>query len=249
MDIGMKGGRQSVSTQSQGLNADGTGILPTGDAVVNNQNLSMTERLISAAAGGALLYSVLMRPSRVLGLGAAAYLFYRAATGRCAIYNFLGGHAITYPRNLNIRTSILVDRPRTEVYHFWRRLENLPSFMKHIVSVEEHDEKNSEWTASIPGIPVNIRWKATIVLDKEDEAIGWESTEGSPLHNAGKVEFVDVGEGRTRINVTITYRAPAGLAGEKVAHALNPAFERLVLKDLQSLKSAIDVPSAHPAEM
>lgn len=246
MNTRVKGGRQSAALQAEISNANGVGASAASDTVINT-NLSLTERLISAAAGGALLYSVLARPSRMLGLGAAAYLFYRAATGHCVVYNFLGGHVITYARNVNIRTSIMVDRPRSEVYHYWRRLGNLPSFMKHIVSVEEIDQKHSEWTVSIPGIPMNIRWKATIVLDNEDEAIGWESSEGSPLHNAGKVEFVDIGEGRTRINVTITYRAPAGLAGEKVAHALTPAFERLVLKDLQNFKTAVDIPSSHPA--
>ncbi|MGC3943697.1 MAG: DUF2892 domain-containing protein [Chryseolinea sp.] len=246
MNTRAKGGRLNASAQPDPVSVSSSNAI-TADVTSYNQNLGMTERLISAAAGGALLYSVFARPSRLFGLGAAAYLFYRAATGHCVIYNFMSGHTINYPRNVNVRTSIMVDRPRSEVYHYWRALGNLSSFMKHIASVEEFDNKHSEWTASIPGIPMNIRWKATIVLDKVDEAIGWESGEGSPLHNAGKVEFVDIGEGRTRINVTITYRAPAGLAGEKLAHALNPAFERLVLADLQNFKSAVDIPSGQPA--
>src|SRR5690349_19154751 len=168
MNTRIKGGRSAAALQTESSNANEIIKVVPDDAAVN-QNLSMTERLISAAAGGALLYYVLARPSRLLGLGAAAYLFYRAATGNCAIYNFLGGHVITYPRNVNVRTSIMVDRPKSEVYHYWRRLSNLPSFMKHIVSVEELDDKHSEWTASIPGLPMNIRWKATIVHDKEDE--------------------------------------------------------------------------------
>ncbi|MEJ1240940.1 SRPBCC family protein [Chryseolinea sp. T2] len=246
MNTRIKGGRTSTALQADSSDANGI-VKVVPDDITINQNLSIAERLISAAAGGALLYSVLARPSRLLGLGAAAYLFYRAATGNCVLYNFMGGHVITYPRNVNVRTSVMVDRPRSEVYHYWRRLSNLPSFMKHITRVEELDNKHSEWSASIPGLPMNIRWKATIVLDKEDEAIGWESSEGSPLHNAGKVEFVDIGEGRTRVNVTITYRAPAGLAGEKLAQALNPAFERMVLADLQGFKSAVDIPFGQPA--
>lgn len=246
MSTRIKTGRAGVNLQPEKSDANGLDAYAPDERAMD-QNLGMTERLISAAAGGALLYSVLSKPSRLLELGAAAYLFYRAATGKCVVYDVLGGHAITYPRNVNVRTSIMVDRPRSEVYHYWRKLSNLPSFMKHIVSVDETDTKHSEWTAAIPGIPMNLRWKAAIVLDKVDEAIGWESTEGSPLHNAGKVEFVDIGEGRTRINVTMTYRAPAGLAGEKLAHALSPAFERLVLKDLESFKSAVDIPFGQPA--
>jgi uncharacterized membrane protein len=55
------------------------------------------------------------------------------------------GRNSTEPVNVNIRSSFLINKPRQQVYDFWRKLDNLPLFMKHLESVEMIDDTRSHW--------------------------------------------------------------------------------------------------------
>jgi hypothetical protein len=49
-----------------------------------------------------------------------------------------------------VRKSITIGREPGEVYGFWRRLENLPRFMRHLETVTEQDARRSHWVATAP---------------------------------------------------------------------------------------------------
>ena len=106
-------------------------------------NVPEKERLWSAGIGFALLTLGIGRKSFGFSL-LGGYLLYRGASGNCLVYTQLGKNKdITRKTQaVNIRTAIVVNRPRNEVYDFWRRLENLPKFMRHLNSVTEIDNKN-----------------------------------------------------------------------------------------------------------
>jgi len=112
--------------------------------------------------------------------------------------------------------------------------------MKHLVRVEQNDDTKSTWEARIPGLPLSLKWQAVIVNEQENESLGWESLPNTDIVSAGKVEFVDNGIGGTEVQIVVSYRAPAGLAGEKIARWLNPSFEKIVLEDLQRFKEVIE---------
>ncbi|MES2484744.1 MAG: cyclase, partial [Bacteroidota bacterium] len=59
------------------------------------------------------------------------------------------------------------------------------------------------------------------------------------IHNAGKVRFTDNGD-TTDIEVTISYHAPLGKAGEITARLLNPVFEKMIESDIQNFKEYIE---------
>ena len=142
--------------------------------------------------------------------------------------------------NINVKCNFTVNKNRADVYAFWRRLENLPLFMRHITSVEEFDEKTSRWKAAIPGNLGTITWISEIVEDK-DYFIGWRSIEGSDIFNAGKVEFNDAPNGQgTEIQVAVSYKAPGGAFGTQVGKLLNPVFENFVREDIRNFKQFIE---------
>lgn len=205
-------------------------------------NVSTPERIISALAGGWLLYNAITgKHVTVAKAGIGGFLLYRAATGNCPGYSALGKHAVgEHPQNVNIRTAVTVNRPRSEVYTFWRRLEFLPLFMKHLKSVKETGKGRSQWKASIPGIPGTLHWEAEIVKDDPGSLLSWNSLPGASIGNAGKIEFSDAGDNATEVNATITYRAPLGKAGETIGRALNPLFENIVRQDLLNFKQHIE---------
>ena len=200
--------------------------------------LGKAERAISAIGGSLLVYLVTRKHKKEsFLLAAGGYLMYRAISGNCPVSAALRkGGRDRRPSNVNVRTQVTVNSPRTEVYAFWRRLENLPLFMKHLESVDELSDTVSAWKVRIPGGLGDIRWEAEIVKDVEDTEISWQSAPGASIENAGKINFSDAPSGATRIDVMISYRAPMGVLGERLSRLLTPVFREMIEKDIQGFK-------------
>lgn len=199
-------------------------------------NVEKSERIASATAGGLLLAIATQRGGFLKSL-LGGYLLFRGVSGYCPGYEALEDKGVrTKPRNVRIRTSITVNKPRQEVYEFWRKLENLPLFMTHLKSVKVLTEKTSEWKAKVPKGLGSIGWKSEIVEDETNKRIGWKSMPGSSIDNAGNVHFKDAGEFGTEVHAEISYHAPVGKPGEGVAHLLNPLFGEMVKEDVKNFK-------------
>lgn len=213
----------------------------------NQINVGYNERILSAALGGYLLSSGLGNLTRnplsglvktVLG----GFLVYRGTSGNCPMYSAMGKtKGVAHTQAINIRTSLIVNKPKDEVYAFWRKLENLPLFMKHLASVTEIDQKHSHWEATIPGNIGKIKWNAEIVKEEPGSMIGWQSIPNATIHNAGKVVFNDAMGGQgTELEVVISYTPPAGELGSGVAKMLNPMFEKIIRQDVMNFKEYIE---------
>ena len=220
-------------------------ILPPSIKTNNVINVSWPERLLSATTGMALIghgfRTFTKHPVKsFLQSMVGGFLLYRGASGNCPAYTAMGKtRGVTRTPAINVRTTLIVNRTRNEVYRFWRKLENLPNFMHHLASVREVDALHSRWEAIIPANLGRIRWNAEIVKDEYGVLIGWQSIAGSAIENAGRVEFRDVDEG-TELRVTITYRPPAGDIGVALAKILNPAFQKIVERDIHQFKEYIE---------
>lgn len=179
--------------------------------------------------------------SSVVKLGAGGYLLSRGITGHCELYKRMGKFS-TNPVNINIRSSFTVNKPRHKVYDFWRKLDNLPLFMKHLESVETIDSTYSHWVLKLPTGVATVSWHAEIVKDEPNEMIGWSSLPDSMINNAGKVRFQDTLDGTgTIVDIVISYQPPAGGVGTGVAKLLNPVFKRMVDQDVQNFKQYMDI--------
>jgi len=213
----------------------------TGSARIN---VGPFERIASAVAGS-LLIGAGMRRGSLIGLAAAgvgASLAYRGASGHCPTLAALGidhsGRTGSGP--LEIVQSQTVNRPRDEVYAFWRNLENLPRFMTHLERVEELDERRSRWKAALAGPTPAIEWTAEIVDDQPGSILAWRSEADADIDNSGHVRFADAPRGGTEIHVRIAYRPPAGEIGEQVAKWLDPMLEKLIREDLRRFKHLVE---------
>lgn len=228
-------------------------VRETSAAVRDNitVNLDWPERYASVLMGVTIFTSgvrnLIDRPFlNVIKSAAGGYLIYRGLTGHCPLYSSIGKYNTT-PLNVNIRSSFSVNRPREEVYRFWRQLDNLPSFMRHLKKVTVLSPKRSHWEVRLPGKVAKISWDAEIVEDQEGHMIGWQSVPGAMIHNAGKVEFRDMPDGGgTLINVVISYTPPAGGVGTAVGKLLNPVFENMVRKDVAYLKTYMETQGTLP---
>jgi len=208
-------------------------------------NLNWPERYISIAAGVKLGFSGLRNLfkspfSSLLKLGAGGYLMNRGITGHCELYSQMGKDT-TEPVNINIKYSFTVSKPRSVVYSFWRKLDNLPLFMNHLESVDVLDSERSHWVLKLPTGVANVSWVAEIVMDVPGEFIGWSSLPGSVIDTAGKIRFRDTQDGGTLIDLLITYQPPAGGIGASLAHVLNPVFKNMVDADVQNFRQYMDM--------
>ncbi len=210
-----------------------------------NANVNMPERILSLLAGTVITYKGIKQifSHPIIGIQEAmvgGILLYRGATGICPIYSRLGKDSTDTPA-INISERFIVNKPRREVYAFWRNLENLPLFMKHLASVEELGDKKSKWKANLPGEIAKLSWNAEITREEQDYYIGWNSLSGSMVDNAGKVEFTDALNGSgTELNVEISYFPPAGSLGQGVAKLLNGVFENMIRKDITNFKHYVE---------
>jgi uncharacterized membrane protein len=222
----------------------------TGSSVIN---ISTGERIISVL-GGLALASVAMRnikqPRSIAMLLGGGYLLVRGATGYCSLNTRLQRNTVYKKASaIQISNVLTINKPRSEVYAFWRKLENLPRFMRHLVNVMQIDEKRSHWTAAMPRGLGRISWQAEITDDRPDEYIAWESLPGSLIDNAGSVVFKDApGVDATEVTAVISYRLPAGDAGALAAKLVNPYAEQLIRNDLSRFKSVIETGKIPPEE-
>jgi len=136
-----------------------------------------------------------------------------AAAGTAVVY------AMRKPpySGIKLKKTLLIDRPPSDLYRFWRDFENLPRIASILESVEVLDGRRSRWTAMAPG-EIPIRWDAEVTRDDENEMIGWRSLPGSILETAGYVRFEPAPGGRgTLVRVALEYNLPAGKIGAAIA--------------------------------
>ena len=205
-------------------------------------NIDTSERVLSAIAGTLLLYKSLRNITKhpilaAQGAAASGLLLYRGATGVCPVYQRLDIDT-TDPQAINITETITVNAPREKVYAFWRELSNLPKFMAHLKEVNELNQTESTWKADTPGKLIELNWNAEITHEEQGKYLGWQSTEGSMIENAGKVEFTDtLNNIGTELNIQISYFPPAGSVGRGVASLFTGIFERMIRQDIQNFKA------------
>ena len=207
-------------------------------------NVGKGERIASAIGGAALsIYGITKGSPLGFGLAVAgSFLIYRGASGNCPVNSIVGRNtAGTSTHALEIVENITVNKSRSEVYSFWRRLSNLPLFMKHIEEVVENDELHSSWKAQIPGNLGSISWQAEITEQEQDRVIAWRSLPGATIDNAGRVEFKDApGDQGTEVKAVISYNVPAGSIGSNIAKLFNPLFSKIIKEDIRGFKQYLE---------
>jgi uncharacterized membrane protein len=212
----------------------------------SNINVGPVERVASVLVGTAAAVYGLRQISKPYGIALAltgAQLVYRGATGYCMVNKAIGRNSNTTIRKtapMEIQHTLIVNKPKSEVYAFWRNLENLPLFMKHLQKVEEEDSVNSIWRAHVPGHVGTISWRAVITEDIPNQSLIWSSKPGSTVDTAGEVHFSDRADNSCELRIRMTYRLPAGDIGTLAGKLFSPAVEKMISEDLQRFKTLME---------
>lgn len=212
-------------------------------------NVADAERWLSALGGGTLAAIGLSRRSwgGLLLAAAGGYLIYRGVSGNCPAYRAWGVStanqgprlpAVSQHQGVRLEESVVIAKSAQELYDFWRRLENLPRFMRHLKTVKTLPNGTSHWTAEGP-VGLAVSWGAEIVGDEPCKLISWRSLPHSQIQNAGAVRFEDA-EGGTRVHVSLTFNPPAGKMGAALARMLGDDPAKQIREDLGALKKQME---------
>lgn len=118
-----------------------------------------------------------------------------------------------------VTRSITIQKPREELYRFWRHLPNLARVMEPVDEIRNLDEAGTRTRWAVRG-PAGRRvtWTAIITEDEADRRIAWESMPSAKVRNSGWVEFRDAPNGLgTEVSATILYEPPGGRIGRALA--------------------------------
>ncbi|MBC7835011.1 MAG: DUF2892 domain-containing protein [Phycisphaerales bacterium] len=220
-------------------------------ASTDRLNVGSIERIISGIAGTALVgYGLKKRSLPGLGLAlVGGLLARRGATGKCELYRSLGidtAHASSgkpeeyFEHGIHVEKAVTVNKSPQELYDFWRRLDNLPRFMRHLKSVEVIDDTHSRWVAHAPA-GTTVQWEAEIINDDPGSVLAWRSVEGSDVPNSGAVRFRPAPVGRgTEVKVTLEYLPPAGKLGVVIAKLFGEEPGQQIKGDLRRFKQLME---------
>jgi len=136
--------------------------------------------------------------------------------------------------------AVMINRPRQDLYDFWRDFKNLPRFMENVKSVELLESGRTSWLIAGP-LGVDVELVTEITEDAPGERIAWRSTRESDIDHEGWVAFKDNPFGRgTEVRVFIDYDPPAGAIGKVVAKVLQREPRVQARRELRRFKQLME---------
>ena len=136
--------------------------------------------------------------------------------------------------------TITVNRPREEVYRFWRDFRNLALFMENVESVRPDDGQTSHWTVKAPA-GRTVEWDSVLTEEIPNELLAWESAPGADIRNTGRILFRDAPGGRgTQLTAEIVYDPPGGDLGKLIAKLFQREPKVQARRDLRRFKQLME---------
>jgi len=185
-------------------------------------------------------------------------LIARAVTGHCPVNRAIGRNSalgeertsvlasLRRGEGTKVEQSVTINRPREDLFWFWRNFENLPRFMDNLESVRVLDDRISHWVAKGPA-GTRVEWQAEIHNEIENELIAWRSLPGSEVNHTGSVYFAPAHNNGTEVRVILRYSPPAGKLGSAVAKLAGEDPDGQVADDLRRFKQVMEAGEFSPA--
>lgn len=137
-------------------------------------------------------------------------------------------------------TTVTINRPRAELFAFWRDFANLPHFMDNVERIDVTNSMTSHWVVRAPAGKF-VEWDAKITDENDGHFIAWSSADNADVPNSGRVDFRDATGGRgTAVTATIVYDPPGGVVGKIIAKMFQrePAIQ--ARRDLRRFKQLME---------
>jgi len=169
-----------------------------------------------------LIVWALRRPgfARAGAAGVGGWLLYQAYTGRNPMFKPLGIRVNPAPalpeatETIVVEEAITISRPRTEVFAFLRRGENLPALAGEAVQINR---------------------------ETPDSELAWRATRDDKLMHFGSLELRDAPGGRgTIVSVRLEYLPSGGSLGAAISHLTGRSPQRVLADKLRRARSLLE---------
>lgn len=223
-------------------------------------NLRGVERLASGFVGGWLIARGLRNGGvwGLLELAAGGMAIARGGSGRCSAKQALSPSPYEsqladeqqWGRARALSKSITVNRPRDEVYRYWRDFNNMPTFMDFVERVEARDDHHAHWVARVPMTDKTLEWDTYVTEDIPGERLAWLSEVDAPVRNLGWVSFRDAPNGSgTEIQAVIAHEVPGGQLGYALARGVSKISGFKAEQDLRRFKQLMETGEISTGQM
>ena len=146
----------------------------------------------------------------------------------------------TTPAEVRTQRTVTIAADPSQVYTFWRRLDDLGRAVEPFAHVTALDERRSRWELRGP-LGAKIGWEAEIVEDRPGERLAWRATTGAGIAHDGAVIFAHAPGGRgTEVTVTMRYSAPAARTASTVSALFGRAPEQMLREGVRRVKNLIE---------
>lgn len=134
-------------------------------------------------------------------------------------------------RTVDLRMTVVVERPIAEVFRFCRDFENFPGILDVLEKVQDFEDGRSHWTVRAPH-GERIEWDSVVTKYVPNSVIAWQSVEGSPVRASGLMRFAPLSESDTRVDMTLTYRPERTALAAAVRAMTGPANHSRLRQEL-----------------
>ncbi|HEY6916065.1 MAG TPA: SRPBCC family protein [Allosphingosinicella sp.] len=197
------------------------------------RDLSKKQKTAAAIGAGAFILGAATAAAVAVRSGKSEPRSSDDAPGRTARRRWFGDYAVA-------GRSITINRPRGELYAFWRDFQNLPRIMEDVEAVQPTGTDRADWQIKGPG-GRTFHVETQVVEDRPEALIAWRSVEGSEIDTEGRVAFRDApGDRGTIVEAIVAYKPPAGEAGRLIAKALQHEPEIQARRELRRFKMLME---------
>lgn len=159
------------------------------------------------------------------------------------------GSARNWRESNLVSRAVTINRPRDELFAFWRDFSNLPAFMANVRAVDVLDDRRTRWTIAAPG-GGEVEFTTTITEEQPGELIAWQSEEDAQVRNSGRIVFRDAPAGRgTEVEATIAYDPPGGTVGRLAAKLFQRETNIQARRDLKRFKQLMETGEVSVSDM
>lgn len=221
----------------------GRGIERTGErGGFRQSNWPPAVRAAAGIVGGAAIACGVARGrlSGVLSAAAGSLLLARAVTN-LELRRLTGIGA--QRRAVDLQKTIRINAPVRQVFGLWTDFEDFPKFMTHVRHVRrlEDGREGTRWRWTVDGpAGTKVEYDVVVTALEPDSLLAWRTEPSSAVQHAGRVRFMDNGDGTTTADVQMTYNPVAGAVGHALAWLFAADPKHRMDDDLMRMKSYIE---------
>lgn len=216
------------------------------------QNVGVTERIGSAAAGALLLLPLLKTRSAwaCTGAAAGALLLYRGVTGHSPIYQALKVDRSTPDEPVRATASVTVGKSAQELYKLWQQPEVFAAVMRDFATLTPLDNDHARWTVHLPA-GKTLAWETEVVEERRNELFAWQTVPGAAIPQSGKLHLRPaIPADRGTVTTLELAFDPSTLPGGTLLRGVSSAAETLargavskMLRNFKALAESGEIPT------